>query len=102
MSDCIYIGIGNSDDKLSQAEWSDFVRDALEACQVAGTINGAWFSEPTARYQNGCFCIRQPKPAKEKWLRAQLANIALEYEQDAISWAEASTDLIRGKDAQEV
>ena len=96
-TDCVYIGIGNSDDKLTQAQWSDFARETLNVCAGASKVVGIWFSEPSARYQNACICIRVSKPAKMKWLRQQLAVIAGDYGQDAISWAEAKTEMV-GRD----
>lgn len=97
-ADCIYIGIGNSDDKLSQKEWAGFARETAEVCASMSKVFGLWFSEPSSQYQNACICIQIPKPAKERWLRSQLQEIAKRYDQNSISWARARTEFVRGND----
>lgn len=94
MGDCVYIGIGNPGDKLTQEQWSQFVHEVHDACLLASRLIGAWFSEPSSPLQDGCLCIAAPKPAREKWLRQVLATIAQTYNQDCISWAQAKTEMI--------
>lgn len=93
----VYVSIGNSDDKLSQREWADFieaVRVEINNCNV--TMHGIWFSSPTTPYQNACYCFDiDPWSASE--LKEDLACIAEIYRQDSITWAEAETEFIGGR-----
>ena len=90
----VYISIGNSDDKLSQADWSAF-RAAVDQLirRVAHQVHGAWVSPSTDPWQNACWCVEVVDDPdldynKAAWLRGQLANTAKAYEQDSIAWAE--------------
>ncbi len=88
-----YISFGNSDDKLSQREWSAFVDDlrheiASEHCQV----HGEWFSYPAAPWQNGAFCIDAPIDSAS--LKRHLSAIAGRYKQDSIAYLEGATEFL--------
>lgn len=64
------IQVGNSDDRLSQAEWSRFVtemRGLLHRSEVQ--IHGEWFSGPDQPWQNANWCVEVLPPAW--WLAAQ-------------------------------
>lgn len=92
----VYITIGNSDDKLGQAEWASFYA-AVDGVirRVAHRVHGAWVSPSTDPWQNACWCAEVPRGPfggvddAPKWLRGQLANLASAYGQDSIAWAEA-------------
>ena len=87
----VYVSIGNSDDKLSQHEWSvmlkrtdDAIRDAAQA------VHGYWLSDTASRWQNACWCF-ELDPELETLnarLRSTLGWIAHVHQQDSISWAE--------------
>lgn len=83
----IYVTIGNSDDKLSQADWCAFhsATDQLIR-RAAHWVHGAWVSPSTNPWQNACWCVEIDET---DWLRGQLANLAKAYQQDSIAWAEA-------------
>lgn len=90
----VYISIGNSDDKLTQARW------AVYYSHVAGTINmhayqqhGRWLSVPSDPYQNACWCIEVETRRVDR-LRRKLAEHAATFGQDSIAWAEARTEFI--------
>lgn len=91
----VYASIGNSDDKLTQAEWSGFTqRLANEVNQHADRVHGVWHSAPDSRYQNACVCfeITQERAA---YLRECLALACRDFRQDSIAWAVVQgTDLI--------
>lgn len=96
----VYIGIGNSDDKLSQREWACFqidVRDALR--QRDAHLIGEWHSYPDSIFQNGCYAIDTDGAAVDE-LKGDLAALATIYKQDAIAWAEAPTTLMLGQKPQ--
>jgi hypothetical protein len=91
----VYVGIGNSDDKLSQKKWHEFIQEIDMACDEAGSVVGAWFSPPVSPYQNACFAVGGIKPSRRAWLRLSLIVLAGKYGQDSISYVEGETVLLR-------
>jgi hypothetical protein len=52
----VCVQIGNSDGKLTQQQWSEFVRKTEAAIQPhAFTIHFSGFSRPDAPWQNACW-----------------------------------------------
>jgi hypothetical protein len=97
----VYITIGNSDDKLSQADWASFVLDVDRAFQSAvqfegAWVHGRWFSRPDEPWQNACWCAEWHEDLRHvvDALQRKLASIARAYRQDSIAWAEAQTTFI--------
>jgi hypothetical protein len=95
----IYISIGNSDDKLPQAEWVQYYWAVHQLLRFYGNhIHGQWISDPISIWQNACWCIEMPlddvitrygrRVPRNKWLQERLSQIATEFHQDSISWAE--------------
>ena len=84
----VYISIGNSDDKLTQAEWADFYQrtaDLIEA--YTHLVHGVWMSAATSQYQNACWAVVPfPKPIIE--FKAELSRLGKIFAQDSIAWAE--------------
>lgn len=96
----VYISIGNSDDKLAQAEWAAFAATVQGAVRrAAAAVHGEWASLPYASFQNACWCVALEPEATSR-LRPELASIAGIYRQDSIAWAEAPvTEFIAGASA---
>jgi hypothetical protein len=97
----IYISIGNSDDKLSQADWSSYVLDVDRAFDASVRYNGArvhgrWYSHPVEPWQNACWCAEWDAELAHvvDALKRKLAALGREYRQDSIAWAEATTEFI--------
>lgn len=90
----VYISIGNSDDKLSQSEWSSFyaITDSTIR-RWADAIHGAWLSIPSDPWQNACWCAEIPEDAAQS-LVDELASLTRAFRQDSIAWAEAKTQFI--------
>lgn len=88
----IYISIGNSDDKLSQKEWSEFVKDLDDICSIFER-HGAWSSQSWSPYQNACICVEVPNNAVRE-LRNSLRGLAVRHRQDSIAMAIAETELV--------
>lgn len=96
----VYITIGNSDDKLSQAQWADFVTAMDVAVGRAaalpfGRLHGAWTSGNHQPWQNACWCLELP--ADERFaavLRVRLGQLARRYGQDSIAWVAGDTEFI--------
>jgi len=95
MSVTVYLSIGNSDDKLTQAEWADYnLRIAAEVTSYASTIHGAWSSHPAARWQNAAWCL-EFTDLDAMWLaRDTAAEIRKEFRQDSVAWAVAETEFL--------
>lgn len=90
----VYVSIGNSDDKLTQARWSQFHDQVTHACRcLAGRVYGDWLSLPNTQFQNACIAFAI-YPADIPPLKKELRELAALYGQDSIAWAEASTEFI--------
>ena len=84
----VYISIGNSDDKLTQAEWSSFTHRIRSEINVwAKAVHGAWFSLPNAPWQNACWCVEFEKDVHAQEVREALTAARTEFRQDSIAWA---------------
>lgn len=84
----IYVSIGNSDDKLGQAQWAEFARLVFGAVRrVARQVFGEWYSAPNAAYQNACIAFSL-HASEVLGLQADLTMLRSQHEQDALAWAE--------------
>lgn len=94
----VYVSIGNSDDKLTQREWSWFVRDVGETLRKnAKTIHGEWHSASAGSFQNACWCAEFRDRHRADEVKARMQGWAGHYRQDSIAWAEAPhTEFIVG------
>jgi hypothetical protein len=97
----VYISIGNSDDKLTQAEWSSYVQDVDRLFESAvryegARVHGRWHSLPHEPWQNACWCAEWHEDLAPELaaLKRMLAIAARDYGQDSIAWAEATTTFI--------
>jgi hypothetical protein len=91
----VYLSIGNSDDKLTQAEWSEFnIRIAAEVTSYATTIHGAWHSHPAGRWQNSAWCLEFTTEGAIWQAKQAATEIRKEYRQDSVAWAVAETEFI--------
>src|SRR5258708_37712742 len=71
----VYISIGNSDDALSQKQWSQFWTEMAARVVSLGTTHGAWFSNPVGTHQNACWCVEFPGPAEHSEARETAVEI---------------------------
>lgn len=94
----VYVSIGNSDDRLTQARWAEFYRETNLLLRQYGHIHGQWVSEPASAWQNACWCLDMRNEADESLgLRNDLAHLAGEFDQDSIAWAEVKdTEFLGG------
>jgi hypothetical protein len=95
----VYISIGNSDDKLTQRQWSEYiieVKEYLKNCKVK--YHGDWYSLPSSPYQNACFCVEFNLGYIIIYkVKEALGDIAHEFRQDSVAWVEATaTEFIKG------
>jgi hypothetical protein len=83
----VYASIGNSDDRLTQAQWSEFhATFAMTIRDYATTVHGSWLSNPADPWQNACMAFDvHLNDAGD--LQRELAIIAGRFNQDSIAWA---------------
>lgn len=89
------IQIGNSDDKLSQEAWADFIKSADLYIQSLrpGEVHFSGSSNPTAPWQNYCWVIELDN-AMFAPLKAQLEYYARTYNQNSIALTMGTTTFI--------
>lgn len=84
--------------KLNQERWSDLQSDFLILIndlfyEDKATVNGVWYSLPTAATQSMCVCIEVPMQEDRHSLELSLRALCNEYEQDSIKWEEVPQTL---------
>lgn len=92
----VYLGFGNSDDRLRQADWAVFQIQLKQAIHDTGAqIYGEWHSYPDSIYQNAClaFDIEDGKLPETMGL---VKAIAIEFQQDAIAWNQVQSTVFLG------
>lgn len=91
----VYISIGNTDDKLSQKQWHDYVNDVNGTIEMyADKIHSYCFSLPNAPWQNCIWCCDFALAIDEKCCKEDLASLAGNYGQDSIAWGPSQTEFI--------
>lgn len=90
-----YVSIGNSDDKLTQEEWSAFWNEVdLIVQHYAAEIYGVWLSLPNEPFQNACWGVEIHMGHSIENMRNELKWQAKKYKQDSIAFAEAQTEFL--------
>jgi hypothetical protein len=89
----VVIQIGNSDDKLKQSEWSEFV-EAVENCILITTdrIHFHGLSPGDALWQNACWVADTDDVDK---LRMRLVELAVRFRQDSIALTVGETEMVK-------
>lgn len=94
MTRTITIQIGNSDNKLSQNEWSHFfhfVKGAIDERVHQTHFEGT--SDPVAPWQNAAWVVI-PFEHKIEELKRELSLLCYSFKQDSIAWTEGETEFI--------
>lgn len=90
----VCIQIGNSDDKLSQYQWSSFVsRVRLGIAEHATDIYFQGGAPNDARWQNYCF-VFSVEDEKLSKLREYCTYIRGKYKQESVAYLEGETEFI--------
>lgn len=90
----VFVSIGNSDNKLTQAEWYEFVAGVIAAMRGhCDTYLGDWYSAPFAPWQNMC-CAAEVTPSNIDKLAGWLDRLRVRYKQDSIALLPGTTRLI--------
>lgn len=96
----IHVGIGNSDDKLGQRRWHEFVTATRYAItQPTVRLLGEWYSRPDQPYQNAQFAF-QADSAMVARIRPLLSRIAGDFGQDSIAWCPGVTEFLTAPDGE--
>lgn len=91
------IGIGNSDDKLSQIAWSNYIEAVAMMINISSyKVYFAGFSNPTKPWQNACWVIDIGDDVL--YLKRQLIMIAKRFNQDSIALTVGETELLGAED----
>lgn len=86
----IYLGIGNSDNKLTQQEWAEFLRELYDLLhRFPHKIHGWWYSGPAEPWQNAEVGFDLPR-SQHADFRAELVALRKKYRQESVSWAEVA------------
>ena len=97
MSKTITIQIGNSDNKLTQREWSEFIKDLKQATQPFN-IHYSGGSPIDAPWQNYCIVVvvktGQHSVLYQEILKGMLAELCDKYRQDSIAVTTGDTEFI--------
>lgn len=90
----ITLQIGNSDDKLTQKEWSQFVAAVdNEVNAAARQIHFTGTSAGHSQWQNACWVFELDASCRPA-LRAALQLHRITFRQDSIAWTEGETTFI--------
>lgn len=83
----VYISVSNSEDKLTQREWSEYAGQVNSLIYATATeVHGAWTSSSAGPFQNACWCAVIPDVADNQ-LMDELQVVRQMYRQDSIAWA---------------
>ena len=94
MKTSVSIQIGNSDDKLSQIEWSAFIHKTSSLiCNRADKVFFSGFSTPSEVWQNACW-VFLIETDQSHLLWDEMKNLCREFRQDSIAWLEGITVFI--------
>jgi hypothetical protein len=92
----VTVEVGNTDNKLTQAAWSNFwsmVNVAI--CCTNPEIYGTRESCSISPYQNACWHFSIDTD-KVEGLKAALVNLARDFGQDSIAWSEIRHTMFLG------
>lgn len=105
----ITIQIGNSDDKLTQKEWSFFVTDLRQFVNGwAEQVHFFGFSTPDAQWQNACVVLNLRDWKRDGWdsldqqitagMYSGLRDLLKRYKQDSIAFTSGDTTFVALED----
>lgn len=89
------IQIGNSDDKLTQRDWSRFVKDvefAVSAC--CGQVHFSGYSPGGESWQNFCVVAEIDDDFGGDRLRGYLSELVTKYKQESIALIIGETEFV--------
>ena len=89
------VEIGNTDNRLTQKEWSEYIRMVdFYIRKLSQSVYFVGYSAGNEQYQNAAWHFSQGSLMDIKHLRRYLNNIRVEFNQDAIAWSATIPDWI--------
>jgi len=94
----VTIQIGNSDNKLSQAEWARFVHETNE--EVRACCHDVHFfgsSDPFAPWQNAAWvvvCLEDEIGLNSEWLKERVSKVGARYNQESVAVTVGDTEFV--------
>lgn len=86
--------IGNSDNRLSQEDWSVFIRDCSNAVvRWSGVVHFAGGSLITSKYQNFCWVL-EVEDEMVSYLKNELLRLKLLNHQESIAFITGEVELL--------
>lgn len=89
----ITIQIGNTDNALTQQEWSLFCSQLRVMCANVGQIHFAGGSNPDSPYQNYCVCVDVTESELENF-KTKISDLRLRFRQDSIAFTKGFTQFL--------
>lgn len=90
----ITVQIGNSDDKLTQKQWAEFVSNTIywitKFCSEIHFSSGSPSNSPWQNYS----ITFEIDDSKIVWVKENLIELRKKYNQNSIAWMECNTDFI--------
>ncbi len=87
----VCIQIGNTDNKLSQQNWSKYCHDIKSICDKFGIIHFTGGAPTDMPWQNYCVCVMTDEP---EILRESVIECRKKYLQDSVAWLEGFNSFI--------
>jgi hypothetical protein len=88
----VTIQIGNTDDKLTQKQWAEFIR----GIDIYLSGSKYWFfgtSTGDKEWQNACWVV-EIEDYEYARVKRLMGNIGKEYGQDSVAWTVGKTEFI--------
>lgn len=90
--------IGNSDNKLTQREWSEYIHDVADLIiDLDYQVHFRGYSDPAEPWQNACWVLEADDGFAV--LVDRLKKIAWAYHQDSIAVVQGETHFVKASDA---
>jgi len=90
----VTIQIGNSDDKLTQKEWSQFVQWIDMEVRARAEIHFFGLSPSDEEWQNACWVANVLYDDDYPILKAMIIRVKNRFHQSSVAWTEGKTEFI--------
>ena len=91
----VTLSIGNSDNKLTQEEWSVFSSSVhVYVFQYCTHVHFAGSSPSTSKYQNAAWVFEIDEALADK-LKGRLKSLCAKFNQESIAWTIGETEFIQ-------
>lgn len=88
----VSVQIGNSDNKLTQRRWSEFIKQFKDIMHEWCSVHFCGGSHPDVVYQNYCIV---GETHDVKTLKNNLSKLCEFYDQDSIAYTEGDVEFIK-------